>query len=525
MQNLVRLLLKNNKIAFDKAELDFQIKSHPSFPSLHAITGVLDHFNITNIAAEVPQNIETLLELPNCFLAQIKTSNGKEIVTVVKKKIDYVIFFSTKEKEKYSETEFLKKFTGIIVAVEKESSEVKQKVNLLNYILTSLLVSLSIFVLVISKPNLLSSLFFLTSLTGVFISISIYKQEIGISSFIGNTFCSGTDDKKDCDAVLSSKGATVFKQYKLSDFSLLYFLVLSISAFFMVLKNSPLDILHFISIIVLPVTLYSIYYQYQIIKKWCFLCLSIVGLLWFQAFLSLFKSSLKLLYSFENILIIGFSFLTILLIWNFLKPRLKEYNENKETKIAYYRFKRNFNLFFTLLNSSKKLVTNLKEVPEIVLGNSSSKLEIVIITNPFCGHCKPLHKQIENILKSFSNEVKIIIRFNVDINDTKSTAVEITTRLLEIYQKEGSQECLKAMDDAYEEFSSVKWQKKWKKTKEKEIYLHILQSEKKWCIDNEINFTPEILISGKSFPKEYDRADLIYFIEELFEECSMNKKI
>ena len=71
-------LLKKNAIFFDKQELAFQIQSHPSYPSLHAVTGVLDHFNIDNIAAEVPQNLETLLELPNCFLAQVETEKGKD---------------------------------------------------------------------------------------------------------------------------------------------------------------------------------------------------------------------------------------------------------------------------------------------------------------------------------------------------------------------------------------------------------------------------------------------------------------
>ena len=43
---IVKKLLSKNAISFDKKELDFQIQSHPSYPSLHAITGVLDHFNI-----------------------------------------------------------------------------------------------------------------------------------------------------------------------------------------------------------------------------------------------------------------------------------------------------------------------------------------------------------------------------------------------------------------------------------------------------------------------------------------------
>ena len=42
---------------------------------------------------------------------------------------------------------------------------------------------------------------------------------------------------------------------------------------------------------------------------------------------------------------------------------------------------------------------------------------------------------------------------------------------------------------------------------------------KNFCLRNlqnnwDDNFTPEILINGKSFPKEYDRQDLLFFIEE-----------
>ena len=55
---------ENYKINFE--ELEFQLLSHPSYPSLHSVTGVFDHFNIENIALEVPTNRETLEQLPIC---------------------------------------------------------------------------------------------------------------------------------------------------------------------------------------------------------------------------------------------------------------------------------------------------------------------------------------------------------------------------------------------------------------------------------------------------------------------------
>ncbi len=98
--NLVSRLLKRNQISFDKEELSFQIQSHPSYPSLHAITGVLDHFNIENVAADVPKNTETLLQLPNCFIGQINTEQGKDLVVIERKELDYIIYTTRKQKTK-----------------------------------------------------------------------------------------------------------------------------------------------------------------------------------------------------------------------------------------------------------------------------------------------------------------------------------------------------------------------------------------------------------------------------------------
>ena len=78
---------------------------------------------------------------------------GKELVTVLRKNLEYNIFYSSKAKEKISETEFLEKFTGAIVAVEKESSTEKQGVSFFNLILTSLIIVFSFLVLLVFKSN------------------------------------------------------------------------------------------------------------------------------------------------------------------------------------------------------------------------------------------------------------------------------------------------------------------------------------------------------------------------------------
>lgn len=517
---LVQKLLLKNKISFEKEELSFQIQSHPSYPSLHAVTGVLDHFNLENVAAEVPVDSVTLLQLPDCFIAQVNTINGTDLVLIERKKSDYIIYNSSSKEERVTETEFLEKFTGIVVVVEKNEEQRSKslegdQVNKIFFISTVILLGV---IFVLSKPTFVSSIYFLLSIIGTVISVAIFNQELGIQNTIGTAFCSSSDEKKDCDAVLSSKGASIYKNYKLSDLSLIYFLGLAVSTFFLSIENIGLEIVYFISLLALPITIYSIYYQYRIVKKWCFLCLSIVSVLWLQGGVFVFIQKIDTIFLFDNLIITTFSFSLVFAIWSYLKPKYIELLDVKKIKIDAFKFKRNYNLFTTLLHQSQKIETKIESTSEIIFGNENSNLEIVVITNPFCGHCKPVHQIIEDVLKKYNNEVKIVIRFNISTDNFESDAVKITTRLLEVYNVEGKEDCLKAMGEIYGGMSPKNWLERWRETDKKDKYINVLEEEKEWCKENAINFTPEILINGKSFPKEYDRSDLIYFIEDLFEE-------
>ncbi|WP_299126128.1 thioredoxin domain-containing protein, partial [uncultured Tenacibaculum sp.] len=117
----------------------------------------------------------------------------------------------------------------------------------------------------------------------------------------------------------------------------------------------------------------------------------------------------------------------------------------KKEKIENVKFKRNYTLFESLLHKAPQLNTQLNDSKEIVFGNPNSRLEIVIVTNPFCGHCKPVHQHVDAILNRYQNNVKIKVRFNISTKDTNSDVVKITSRLLEIYNMQGAPQCLQAM--------------------------------------------------------------------------------
>lgn len=515
LSEIVGQLLSSSKLPFDRKELSFQIQSHPSYPSLHSITGVLDHFHIENIAAQIPVNIETLKQLPNNFIAQINNDKGKDLV-VIKKNDDYTFIKDITNKENLSPKQFIDKFTGIIVAVEKpekETSTISSKSAYKNFLTFILFLVVSVLLLNIDAP-LLNTSYLLLSFLGILISMAIFKQELGLETVIGNAFCGGDTEKKNCNSVLTSKGAEILKGYKLSDFSLLYFIILFLATFIQ-LKTTKIPFL--ISFVALPIIFYSIYYQYFILKKWCLLCLTIVVVLILQAVISYFISfSFYEIHLNEGLIFLLCSF-SAFLGWYFLKPVIFENTTLRKEKIKSVKFQRNFKIFETLLHKSEKLTTTIATKQEVVFGNRNAKLELVVITNPFCGHCKPVHENIESILKKHENEVKVVIRFSIQTENTKSDGVVVTTRILEIYNKQNKEEALNAMNDIYSGMETILWLKKWGNCNEKEKQLDVLKEERDWCTDNKINFTPEILINGYSFPKEYQKSDLKYFIEDLLE--------
>ncbi|MDG5492528.1 thioredoxin domain-containing protein [Psychroserpens sp. SPM9] len=517
---LVQQLLKKNKINVDFDELAFQIQSHPTYPSLHAITGVLDHFNIENLAIDVPKTNEVVQQLPNTFLAQIDIDSQKQFAIVTKLKDRLKLILNSKDKKVLSQSEFLNQFTGIVLAVDKEdtqlntpTSHVKSIVVKSAFVLSILLIG---FLFLKTNPNLISTLFFLLSLIGLYVTTNIIKQERGEVSVLGDAFCATVTEKKNCNAVLSSKGATIIKDVKLSDLSLIYFTALALSTFLLSLNNNTIFIPKLIGLLALPITLFSLYYQVAVIKKWCYLCLAIVGIIWIQAGLSLTHFTPN--YELTSILITSLSFTSITAFWLLESQTRKDNKSLQQTKVSYFKFKRNFEIFSDQLLKSKVIDTHINDLSEIVFGNPKSNLNITIITNPLCGHCKQVHTLLEQIIHRYPQSAKLTVRFNINPKDPEAITTKITSRLLEIYNNDGELTCLKAMHDIYGDFSTEAWLTKWHQCTEPQTYISILQEEYSWCMKHAINFTPELLINGQSYPKAFDRDDLIYFIEDLQEQ-------
>ena len=514
---ILKKLLQENKIKFDEKELEFQLLSHPSYPSLHSVTGVLNHFGITNLAIEVSPNKESYKLLPKLFIAYIK-NEGIDNLALVRLTDSYVeVVINNKKKIHLSVDDFLDYWTGIIVVIEKDNEITYQENKSKNKFssILNLLTFISITALFLFfNNNQISLIHFILSLIGFALSIIIVKHELGFNSAIAEKLCSVNIKKVNCDDVLKSKGSNFFGLLKLSDIGIIYFSSLFLSCLIFSINNSNYNIISLISILAIPFTIYSVTYQMFVIKKWCVLCLSIIFILWLQ-FACIYFTEIKFQYSLNSGIQLFLNFLIISSLWLFIRPKLNKEQEYKHLLIKHYKFKRNYELFKALLSKKEAKPTMIESDDDIILGNPKANLKIFIITNPLCGFCKETHKVIEKLLKSYYNQLQIIVRFNVSLKDN-ATDTKIVLELLNIYKHKGIKQCLQAMHEVYNGLNTEKWGNL--KNKYSSEHTEHLLKTKNWCKQINVNFTPEILINGYSFPREFEQIDLFYFIEDIVEE-------
>jgi len=519
--NILYKLLVKNAIRLNKEELKFQLLSHPSYPSLHAITGVLKHFGVPNLALQVPVDQDTLDQLPETFLARISGNEGEHLVLVEKRKNLLEVYTGDTQLKKIEISTFFDMWDGIVIAIEKDES-IKEKTDLNHarvgqWLFSTLAVGVG--VVLFYSMSMFVGIHYSLSIVGVVISILITRHALGMKSSSTDTICN-LSEKTSCDAVLNSKGSKILGLIPLSDASIIVFASYTLFYCFALLGSVTVEpVISGLSVLAIPFIIYSVYYQRLVLKKWCPLCLGIVGVLSFQCLIMVITRNANefLMIDTKAMGMYGISLSVVIVLWAFVKPLLSKKVELQKLKIESSFFKRKFSLFQTLLTENDALRTSMNFPNEIVFGNRDAPLELILVTSPMCYYCKSAHTDIENVLKQSENQIKVIVRFNVKTDREDDIGYRVVAHLLHIYNTEGERSCMKHMAEVYEENSDLE---KWLEQRtplETPDYKTLLNFQKEWCSENNINFTPVLFVLGKQYPEEYDRNDLLFFIDDLIE--------
>lgn len=514
-------LLKRESYRINPVELKFQLLSHPSYPSLHSITGVLNHFKIENSALKLPCNLDILNELPENFIA---VSKEKQFLLVKKSKDIVNLTFEDGTTKKQTFESFLEIWDGIVVGVEPSDTGKGSRLD--NLISIRKLLPLTVVLLLVghfffSGPNNFMIAHFLLGLLGLLISLSIVNHELGYHSKVLEGICN-SGKTTNCDEVLNSKGANFFG-LKLSDLSLIYFLGITMGWSLLILLEADYFLLKMITLAAIAAPVFSIYYQYFIVKKWCPLCLGVAGVLLLQA--STLVLSGPSVFQIDQVAALAFGFLVSAVVWIPGRSLLQENKELRQTQIDHSKFKRNINVFLALSSRATKKETFVSQIhdTEITLGNKNSSVELLLLTSPLCFYCKSAHNDIAKIIERYSSMVRIVIRFNINAENLESIGVKVSSRLLEIYNNEDEEVLNLALEEAFAENVNLEaWLEKWGDCSNSEVYHQVLREQQNWCRNNNMYFTPALLLNGRMLPEEYSREDLLFFMDDIVELATTN---
>lgn len=518
--------MKNTILTFFLNELhikhtaSFADKLYWEHPYRHTLFGLYDMlkvYNIESIGVNITDKCLDEVEAP--FIVH----TGKEFAVVRKLVSNEVLYWENGKNINTSLDSFRKIWTGFALLAEKNENtkEPDFKKHLIAYwgirftnFLPLLLLALIVVIKYILNFHLVTTAghaWLILNMLGIIIGILLLNKQVHGLGKYADKVCS-LFKYGDCNSVLDSPAAKLWGIFSWSEIGISYFISnLFLLVFFPYWENS----LALLNLLTLPYTIWSVWYQYRVVKQWCPLCLSVVILLWFMFVVNVVLGNLTIhTLSIDKFFFTGVIYLLMFSSLHWITTKVIRLQQLEYDSYELNRFKKMENVFLSQLQQSSFYKSD-KNSSNILFGNPEAKLCVTFLTNPYCGPCAQMHKRIDNLLKKAGEN--ICIRY---IFSSFSKELEIGARLLiAVYMEKTKEE---AMDIYNEWFAGKKYLGKeyletLKINIDSEKVFQELEFHNAWRYNNGLTITPTIIVNNYLLPESYKIEDLEYFVV-------MNKK-
>lgn len=506
--------MKALKVPVSKSYLANHLQQHPDYPSVLSITDTLDELGIDNMALEIEK--ENLSELPIPFMAHVNTNGG-----------DYELIMDRSTfTNPYSE--FYKRWTGVVIAAETPVSfknpenenaireENKRNKFLWNFIITLLV--LSAFSVYTSGSWLLGILEALV-ICGIGIAILILMQELGFETESVTAICKRSKDA-DCTAVIKSNGAKLPLGFKWSDVGIIYFIgqwVILILAGFSGGATQILQLFKLLSVASVPFIVFSVYFQWRLAKKWCMLCLLVVGLLLLQMLMLLvFEPNGFTLIIWEQAMILALVFFGLGNFWRLIKSTLIKNKQIEQQLYDALRLKNNTDVFWSFLKQQRKVDIS-PFGNELEMAAQGSPLQVLVACNPYCAPCAKAHEILHEMSEKHKEKISITVRFGIDANkeqDIKTKTVKHILSILNAGSQPGPEYNRQVLHDWFSVMDINKFKEQYPLKQNVDV-MQQMKEHDEWFNGARIEATPTIFVSGYQLPKAYSLNDLKSLISGL----------
>ncbi|MCB0709725.1 MAG: thioredoxin domain-containing protein [Chitinophagaceae bacterium] len=524
--NVAKFYLKQLNVPHTQAYLKEQLQQNPYYPSLYSLSNVFEKYSIDNMSYTVDEESLTKIEPP--FITYCSAQNtGKDFVLVTKitdSSVWYIAGGNTAKQLR--KDEFLKQWQKIVFVAEanvdsgEPGYEEKIKVqNLKNrkqsllYTGVALLVGLMICLTIAhagAGNYIAASVITAIKLIGVAITVLLLIYEIDKSNSFVKNICSA-GKQTNCDAVINSKAGKILG-FTWAEAGFFYFSSTTLFLLFPGLSfANKLPLLAIAGTFAASYIIFSIYYQWRVVKQWCPLCLAVQAVLFLELIWGIFNywsANIRIPDVNLNILIyLAVSLLLPLVLWYLLKPLFLAAKVAPQYYAAYKRLLYNPDTFNSLLLQQPVVPDGWQKLG-IDIGNPEAPGTIIKVCNPYCGPCAKAHPVLEELVKHNKN-VKVKVIFTTANNENNPGAKPVK-HLLAIASKKDPGLTEQAMDDWYlpakkdYELFAAKYPLNGELL-EQESKMDLMKA---WCDEAEITFTPTIFINGRRLPETYSINEL-----------------
>lgn len=526
LQSLSKLIfdfVKAFNIPVTETSIYLELQKHPEQFSMLAIADVLNTFQVNNGAYQLDK---TELSDDICpFISHISRNEG-EFVVIRKVDTEKVIFSNGELKtEMITRSEFERYFTGNIliaddeVIVSEQNYRAKRRKEIVESMKLPFLISSTLLLLILYcilrydyliNYSISLVIWEVTKLSGLILGVLLILQNLDANNSFIKRLCT-KGKKMDCNSILSSKAAKITDEISWSEVGFFYFVSSSLAILIYGGSLAVIQGLAFLSVLCLPYTFYSVYYQAFIAKKWCVLCTITQGILWIEFFISVQFLFIPLLKpSFNEVTGLLIIFLLPVTVWVFLKPYFKSRREVDTLKQQLWGFKSNAELFNALLVTQPYM-----EMPDdsysLVLGSRNPSNIITLAAHPTCTPCRKAHNTLHTWLQS-DESLQVRIIYALDGESNQGINYKAVRHMMNV-SLSGSDIIEESVHGWYNqeikdfESWSIRYPVPFDSRAEELVAQQI-----KWSVDAGIVQTPTIFINGYRLPDLYRLEDIRYLI-------------
>lgn len=515
---IIEIILSELKVPFTPRYLRQVEREIPHGYSLWAIGQILNRYGIDHTSRRVSDKGQ-IGRIPCPFIAQ--ASGDCVVVTAVsndevKYRTPFGVFAASLDT-------FKRAWTGAVMMIK--ASEYSAEPNLIEHrredrsnLLQTGLSYLGLIVLfagaaVIGRLSALSISLCLVFILGTWLSVLLLKKRLNISSTTADKICSLLNSSGCTDSYKSKRaGPRLFGIFDLSIAGIAFF---GVNLFAMLFSPQGLGLAVNIAVaLALPLTLWSVAYQWSKRKAWCMLCLLVMGCVWISFAIMMGAGLYQYIYLtislLGTIVTVGAAYWLIMSVLRYISDYYEAAERTMKENASLRQIKFDSHIWDSLLrDSTESYPVKGEETSGIFFGDPNSEFPLVtIVGNPFCNPCGRMHSRLEPLIEVGFRIQYFFTYFNTDLSP-------INKRIIETYLTQGEQATWELLTDWYTNghpkqhpFANPPSQEIPAETA-REISSELIRHDK-WTASVGISATPTILIDGKPLPDGYSIEDLIY---------------